>query len=112
MQIHFRNPDITAAQLTFSGDTYPTSEVIDWENILKFEGWGLFPWGMVPWGQAEDIDLPIGTQPAAILRTYVPSTAARGTFIQPVVENNIAGDRVSLQSITYDVRAYGTRPSK
>jgi hypothetical protein len=111
-QCHFRSPDCTAAMVTFSGDTYPTSLPVYWERILTTPGWGLFPWGLVPWGQPIDDNLPVGTQPASILRTYVPATSARGTFIQPTIENKVAGDRVSIQSLSYDVRAYGSRPSK
>jgi hypothetical protein len=108
----FRSADCTAATLTFAGDTYPTSEPVYWQRVLEVLGWGLFPWGLVPWGQPTDDDLPVGTQPASILRTYVPATAARGTFIQPSISNEVAGDRVSIQSLSYDVRAYGSRPSK
>ena len=111
-QAHFRSPDCTAATVTFAGDTYPTSKPVYWERILIVLGWGLFPWGLVPWGQPIDDNLPIGTQSASILRTYIPATAARGTFIQPTIENQVAGDRVSIQSLSYDVRAYGSRPSK
>jgi len=111
-QCHFRSPDCTEATLTFAGDTYPTSKAIYWKLILDVPGWGLFPWGLVPWGQPINDDLPVGTQSASILRTYVPATAARGTFIQPIIENQVAGDRVSIQSLSYDVRAYGSRTSK
>ena len=53
-----------------------------------------------------------GTQPASIVRTYVPRFQQRNTFIQPTLEHASAGEAMNIQAVAFAVRAYGERTSR
>ncbi len=110
--VNLRDNSLTKAKLSFGGNVYGSSGEINWESLLIFQGWGLFPWGFEPWGQENSIDLPSGTQPAPIIRTYIPSFEARATFIQPTLIARKAGEPLNIQSIAYVIRPYNERVSR
>lgn len=112
MQIHLRDYSVSRLTIFFVGDTYGGSESIVWESLLINRGWGFFPWGFEPWGQTDVINLTQGTQPAPIIRIYVPRFQARNTFIQAVLVHKEAGEPLNLQSLSYAVRAYAERVSR
>ncbi len=110
--VNLRDNSLTKATLSFGGNVYGSSGEINWESQLSFLGWGLFPWGFESWGQANSIDLTNGTQPAPIIRTYVPPYEARATFIQPTLTARKAGEPLNIQSIAYVIRPYNERVSR
>lgn len=114
MQVHTKGPDITALDISFSGDTFGSSEVTNWRQDLvgATGGWGEFPWGFEPWGLDSGIELTYSTQPATIIRTYVPLFAQRGTFIQAILEHKTGAEPMNIQSLGFDVRGYGERVTR
>jgi hypothetical protein len=110
--INLRDNSLTKATLSFGGNVYGSSGDVDWISPLIFQGWGLFPWGFESWGQANSIELTSGTQPAPILRTYIPPYEARATFIQPTLVARKAGEPLNIQSIAYVLRPYNERVSR
>lgn len=112
VQLHLRDASLSKMDITFSGDTYGTSEMVTWQALTSNAGWGLFPWGFEPWGQTEVINLTLGTRPAPIVRTYVPKFQARNTFLQTLLEHAQAAEQMNIQSISFAVRPYGGRVSR
>lgn len=113
IEVHFR--DAASASRVFCyfvGPFFGGSATQTWEATFDTAGWGQFPWGFEPWGQGEGINLPIGTQPAAICRIYVPLFQQRTVWIQPYLEHSEAGETFSIQAIAFTVRAYGERVSR
>jgi hypothetical protein len=112
MAIHLRDNAMSKATITFSGQTYGGSTEIAWTSQVLSAGWGNFPWGFEPWGQETGIQLTQGTQPAPVIRIYVPPFQARNTFIQPIISHIQAGEPTNIQAFSFVVRAYGERSSK
>jgi len=112
MAIHLRDNAMSKCTITFSGQTYGGSTEIDWSSQVLSAGWGNFPWGFEPWGQETGIELTQGTQPAPVIRVYVPPFQARNTFIQPIVTHIQAGEPTNIQAFSFAVRAYGERSSR
>ncbi len=112
MQLHFRDNSVTELEITFSGDTFGSSESTTWVSQLTSNGWGFFPWGFDSWGQVDGVDIQRKTSPAPICRIYVPRFQQRGTFIQPLIVHNRAGEAINLQAMTFAVRAYNERTSR
>ena len=120
-QIHLRQETLTNLRLSFSTAGYTPIGTAEWSILnvsptqgLDTLGWGNDPWGGFPWGQAssQGVTLDIGTQPAIIVRTLVPITSARSTFIQAILGNRQACEPLSIQSISYMVRGYNERVTK
>jgi hypothetical protein len=110
MQIHTRDNSMSKCQITFSGQTFGGSEVINWESQLSdAAGWGNFAWGFEPWGQETGIELTTGTQSAPVVRVYLGQFAARGTFIQPIITHTQAGEPTNIQAFSFAVRPYKER---
>ena len=103
---------MSKATITFSGQTYGGSTPITWTSPTNSSGWGLFPWGFEPWGQETGIELTTGTQPAPVMRIYVPPFQARNTFIQPIISHIQAGEPTNIQAFSFSIRAYGERLSR
>jgi hypothetical protein len=112
MSVHLRDNGMSKATVTYTGATYGGSEVVEWVSDLNTAGWGLFPWGFEPWGQETGINLTTGTQPAPIMRLYVPSFQARNTFLQPIIEHIQAGEPTNIQAFSFAVRPYRERVSR
>jgi hypothetical protein len=112
MQMHFKNSAPSRLFLSFTNYTFGGSEEVEWQNLLVFEGWGLFPWGFAPWGQENGVRLSELTQPSGVCRIYVPKFAQRTTFIQPFIQHKIAGEQMNIQAISFAVRPYNERVSK
>ena len=112
MQIHLRDDGMSKCQITFSGQTFGGSQVVNWESQNLATGWGFFPWGFKAWGQETGLDLTTGTQPAPVVRIYLGRFAARSTFIQPQIVHAEAGEPTNIQALTFAVRAYGERVTK
>lgn len=112
MQIHLREASISRLNITFAGDTYGSSQEVDWVAIPDYLGWGNFPWGFEPWGESEVIDLTQGTRPAPRVRTYVPILQARNTFLQTQLVHSEAAEPMDIQSLSFAVRPYGGRVSR
>jgi hypothetical protein len=112
MQIHMRENSISRLKISFTGYVYGGSEEVEWNSVLISEGWGLSPWGFFPWGQEEFLNLTFQTQPAPVIRIYIPRFQQRNTFIQPVLTHKQAGEPMSIQALAYAVRGYAERVSK
>lgn len=114
IEVHFR--DAASASRVFCyfvGPFLGGSATQTWEATFNSNlGWGLFPWGFEPWGQGEGVNLPIGTQPASIMRVYVPLFQQRTVWIQPYLEHSEAAESFSIQAMTFAVRAYGERVTR
>ncbi len=102
---------MSKATITFTGQTYGGSEEITWTSQTISGGWGNFPWGFEPWGQETGIELTTGTQPAPVMRIYVPPFQARNTYIQPIISHIQAGEPTNIQAFSFAVRPYGERLS-
>ena len=114
-QVHLRDADISVLSMNFAGDTFGASQTVPWDSVTAGagqSGWGSSPWGLFDWGLDQGIDLIYTTQPAPIIRVYVPSFAQRSTFIQAMLVHATAGERLEIQEIGYTVRGYGERVSK
>jgi len=109
---HFRNQSCSKLTLYFANDKFGSSGSIDWLTSQISGGWGNEPWGLFAWGDTEGIDLQYQTLPTVPLRIYIPRFAARGTFIQPVLEHNEAAEQINLQTVDISTRGYGERVSK
>ena len=109
MSVHLRDNSMSKATITFSGQTYGGSSEITWTSQTISAGWGNFPWGFEPWGQETGIELTTGTQPAPVLRVYIPRFQARNTFIQPIINHIQAGEPTNIQAFSFAVRPYGER---
>jgi hypothetical protein len=113
MAMHFRDTAVSELTIWYTNNFFDSSEYTTWVAVqATADGWGEGPWGAFAWGQADSIEIPTGTLPAPIARTLVPQTVARGTYLQPVIEHDQAGEPVNLQAIAFAVRAYGQRTSK
>ena len=114
MQLHLRDNSITNLTIYFANETFGGSDTIFWESytVSDSTGWGMFPWGLAPWGNPDGIAESYETSPAPVIRTYPPITHQRGTYIQPVIQHDNAGESIKLQSISFAVRGYGERTSK
>lgn len=112
MQMHLRNDSASKLTISFVGNTFGSSEEVEWISRLTSLGWGLFPWGFEPWGQADTINLTQGTTPAPIIRIWIPKFQARNTFIQPYIVHREAAEPLNFQALTFAVRAYGERVSR
>lgn len=110
-QVHFRDESCTRLLVYFTGYTYGGSSATDWQARTLVSGWGNFPWGYEPWGQQSGINLLSGSQAAPVCRIYVPRFQQRGTFLQPIIENEIAGEALNIQAMSFAVRAYNERVS-
>lgn len=111
----FRNNSITKAKLSFTNSYFNVSDETSWVSQIltsSVGGWGFEPWGLFPWGNIETINLFFGTEPAALVRTYLPIRAQRATYVQPILEHDEAGEPINLQSISIAVRAYGERVAR
>ncbi len=112
MLINLRDNSTSKLLISFVGNTFGGSESVTWESDVIVSGWGQFPFGFEPWGQSNTINLTQGTQPAPIIRIYVPKFQARNTFIQAVIQHYEAGEPLNFQSLSYAVRAYGERVTR
>jgi hypothetical protein len=93
--------------LDFSSDSVTSSTKQQWNYKVgtngvapTFGGWGELEWGNFPWGGEASIQRIYTTQPAVILRTYVPREVFIGTFIQPILDHKVAGEPLELQAIS------------
>lgn len=116
MQIHLRQQVLSRIKIEFAGAFYGSSEVTGWKSLslstAGAQGWGFSPWGLFPWGLVDGANIVAGTEPASIIRTYVPRFAARNTFIQPILTHFVAGEPLFLQAISWSVHGYGERTSR
>jgi len=111
MSVHLRDNSISKATISFTGQTYGGSSEIEWNSSISFAGWGNFPWGFEPWGQETGIELTTRTQPAPVIRVYVPPFQARNTFLQPIITHTRAGEPTNIQAFSFAIRPYGERVS-
>lgn len=115
IQFHTRSQNITRLKVTFQGASFGGSEEAVWSdaNVLgTVGGWGFAPWGYFPWGQAETLEAKVVTEPAPVVRLYVPLFQQRNTFIQTVLNHTEAGESMDIQSISWSIRQYKERVSK
>jgi len=115
MQGHTKDESVTSVDISFSGDTYGESEVVNWEASAigsAGAGWGNQPWGYFPWGNEDGINITYGTKNAPIIRIYLPLFQQRNTFVQARILHEHAGEAINLQSLSFAVRAYGERVSR
>ena len=118
VQIHFRDLATTALQVSFASDSYSNSKANNWIANVEGWSWGTFPWGTKAWGAQEvdfvgaDYGQNYATTQSAIARMYVSRLAQRGTFFQPIIKNQIGGDKLNIQSLNVAVRNYGERVSR
>lgn len=114
LQIHTKDASISVLEISYSNDTFGSSEFTTWRqtSVALQGGWGQLPWGFFPWGLEQGINLTYSTQPAPIVRTYIPLFAQRSTFIQPILEHNAGAEPLNIQSIGFQLRGYGERDSR
>lgn len=114
LQVHTRTPSISRLYATFVGQTFGGSEETDWSaaDISSSEGWGDPPFGYFPWGLADTIDTVYSTQPAPIVRLYVPLFQQRNTFIQAYLTHREGGEAMDIQALSWTVRAYMERVTR
>ena len=115
MSITTRQNQLLTLTLEFSNSYFGGSSIIDWSamNISNFSGgWGNVPWGFFPWGLESGINTLVGTQPAPIVRTYIPRFAARAPYIQPIITHKVAALSMVIQAISFQIRGYGERVSR
>ena len=114
IQLHTRSNNISRIKLTFRGAYFGGSEESEWldTRVLTSGGWGLAPWGFFSWGQADLLDAKVVTEPAPIVRIYVPLFQQRNTFIQAVMNHQEAAESMDIQTISWAIRAYRERVSK
>lgn len=115
MQVHLRDNSMSKATFTFAGATFGGSEEVNWQapgSTTGDGGWGNFDWGFEEWGNETGINLVVGSQAAPIARIQVPARQARNTYIQPIIEHNLAGEPTNIQALAFTVRAYSSRTTK
>jgi len=112
MQIHMRDSAVSALSIWFANTYYDSSDFTSWfARAASTGGYGLGSFGYSPWGDTTSIDLTTGTLPMPPVRLNPPTLVQRGTFIQPVIEHDQAGEPVQIQAVTFTVRPYGARVS-
>lgn len=113
-QVHSRDKSISTLSVTFATDSFGSSEQVDWRSaaLSGADGWGNLPWGFFPWGLDDGINLTYNTQPAPIVRIYIPLFAQRSSFIQPYLEHRMACESLNIQSFDFAVRGYAERVSR
>jgi hypothetical protein len=113
-QVHSRDKSISTLTVTFATDAFGSSEQVDWRSaaLSGADGWGNLPWGFFPWGLDDGINLTYNTQPAPIVRIYIPLFAQRSSFIQPYLEHRMAAEPLNIQSFDFAVRGYAERVSR
>ena len=107
-QASFRNSDAcSGCTVLFATDSINSSPQINWTarvgtdgQTISFNKWGFAPWGNFAWNQGITTARQYSTAPSIHLRTYIPREANLGTYIQPTIQHNVAGEPFSLQSIT------------
>lgn len=116
MQIHLRQQVLTDLDIDFAGAYFGSAGVTEWESLnvstAGAQGWGFSPWGLFPWGLVDGANLVAGTEPANIIRVYIPRFAARNTFIQPILTHVQAAQPMLIQALSYSVHGYGERTSR
>lgn len=113
------NSSFTKATINFANDfTYSTVNT-EWnlkvgsdKSLISFGGWGQLEWGEFAWGGEYSTNREFLTRPAVVLRTYVPKDVFVGTFIQPIIYHNKAGEAIDLQSISVFSMPVTTRISR
>lgn len=119
-QATFRNfQSCTKISLDYSSDSVTSSTKQAWNYKVgtngvapSFGGWGELEWGNFPWGGEASIQRIYTTQPAVILRTYVPREVFVGTFIQPILDHKVAGEPLELQAISLFSKPVTQRTSR
>lgn len=119
-QATFRNfQSCTKISLDYSSDSVTSSTKQAWNYKVGtngvaplFGGWGELEWGNFPWGGEASIQRIYTTQPAVILRTYVPREVFVGTFIQPILDHKVAGEPLELQAISLFAKPVTQRTSR
>lgn len=115
IQFHTRTQNISRLKVTFQGQSFGGSEEAMWTDATvtgTTGGWGFAPWGYFAWGQTESLDAKVVTEPAPVIRLYVPLFQQRNTFIQTVINHSEGGESMDIQSISWALRAYKERVSK
>jgi hypothetical protein len=114
LELSTRGPSVSRMAITFTGQTFGGSEETEWlsANVSQSGGWGEAPWGFFPYGQTDGIDNLYSTQPAPVIRLYVPQFQQRNTFIQTVMNHREGGEAIEVQAMTWSVRPYRERTSK
>ncbi len=113
-QVHSRDKSISTLSVTFATDSFGSSEQVDWRSaaLSGADGWGNLPWGFFPWGLDDGINLTYNTQPAPIVRIYIPLFAQRSSFLQPYLEHRMAAGPLNLQSFHFALRGYGEKVTR
>lgn len=119
-QATFRNnSSCTKLYVNFTTDAFVSCDANNWDfavgtpkTAFQFGGWGSLPWGKFPWGGGSSIQREFTTRPAVLLRMYVPKQAFIATFLQPVLEHQVAGEPFELQSIAVYQQSVTQRVSK
>jgi len=115
IQLHTRSNNISRIKLTFQGQSLGGSQEAEWTETKvtgPTAGWGFAPWGLIGWGQADLLDAKVVTEPAPVVRIYVPLFQQRNTFIQAVMNHQEAAESLDIQTISWAIRAYRERVSK
>lgn len=115
LQLHTRTANLSRLKITFQGQSFGGSGEIDWIDTVVtggVGGWGFSPWGFFPWGLTDSIEAKVLTEPAPVIRVYVPLFQQRNTFIQTVMKHQEAGESIDIQAMSWSLRKYEERVSK
>jgi hypothetical protein len=113
-QIHQRDDSTSRLLVSFISNTYGGGNTMTWrsETVRPLLGFGNDPFGLTPFGQSDSTTFQFASQPAPIIRTYIPIWQQRSTFIQPLLEHISAGEAMNIQAMAFAVRSYGERVSR
>jgi hypothetical protein len=114
LQLHTRSPSISRIQCSFTGQTFGGSAETDWRanKITGASGWGFEPWGYFPFGLTDSINNFTSTEPAPVVRLFVPLFQQRNSFIQANLIHREGGEAMDIQAMSWAVRAYQERVTK
>jgi len=113
------NSSCTKLEINFANDYVYSTTPTFWnlnvgtdKELIRFGGWGTLEWGEFPWGGEYSVNKDFYTTPAVVVRTYVPRDCFVGTFIQPMLFHNKAGESLDLQSISVYSEVVTSRTSR
>lgn len=114
LQLHTRTPSITRIKADFIGNSFGGDKTTEWKaaRVSGGDGWGESPWGFFSWGLDDGIRNIYDTEPAPIVRLYVPLFQARSTFLKAILTHREAGESIDCQALTWAVRGYNERVTK
>lgn len=107
-QIFTKNPSISGVDISFASDQASISQVTRWTSGVTADGWGNKGWSLFPWGESEGINSKYLTEAAEIITTLLPVDVQRASYIQVIIEHDLAAESLEIQTVALTARPYGT----